>query len=44
MEVMHERSMKQNDDAKDKDYERNDLDDADDEELEDRLIEAARVA
>ena len=42
---MHDRSMKMNDDGKaDKDYERNDLDDADDEELEDRLVEAARVA
>lgn len=41
---MHDRSMKKNDGVKDKDYDRNDLDDADDEELEDRLIEAASVA
>ena len=43
MEAEHDRNMSKlgNEDA---DYYRNDLEDADDEELEDRLTEAARVA
>ena len=43
MEHEHDRNMSKpgNEDG---DYYRNDLDNADDEELEDRLIEAARVA
>ena len=43
MEQEHDRNMSKRDNE-DADYYRNDLEDADDEELEDRLIEAARVA
>ena len=43
MEKEHDRNMSKVG-KEDADYYRNDLEDADDEELEDRLIEAARVA
>ena len=42
MDTLHERGVSAYDENKDKDYMRNDLDDAGDEELEDKLIEASR--
>lgn len=42
MDHVHDRNMSKR--GNNDDYDRNDLDDADDEELEDRLIEATRVA
>lgn len=42
MDQMHERDVSAFDEEKDKDYMRNDLDDAHDEEFEDKMIEASR--
>ena len=44
MTIEHMQDREHNDQVDDKDYMRHDLDEADDEELEDRLVEAARVA
>lgn len=42
LDHIHDMGLADNDDKIDKDYMRNDLEDAGDEEMEDRLIEAAR--